>query len=410
MRWIAILTGVMTLFVAAFALLAATMLGAQQPSGFASGTAARDALKQAEADLSAAKRRVGELERRAAAATKAAVKADRESAALAARIQQTEAQITATEVRLTLIQDQQANLDLKLAERREPLMRLTAALQRLARRPLALSALRSGSLNEAVYLRAMLATTLPQVEQRTLGLRDELAQGRKLADRARQALTDLHATEKALKDQRGQLALLEAGQRESSRDASVAARRETERAFALAEEARDLDSLVGQLDRAGQLRRKLAALHGPVLRPPRPGDSEVVANADSRPDAARPTPLRDFRLPVIGRILAGFGASDGRGARMRGIAIAPRGSAVVVAPAAGRIAFAGPYRGYGRIVIVEHDGGWTSLITGLARVDATVGAQVVAGAPLGRAPAREPRISLELMEGGKPVNPLELVG
>ena len=92
-----------------------------------------------------------------------------------------------------------------------------------------------------------------------------------------------------------------------------------------------------------------------------------------------------------------------------GITLAPRPGAQVVAPAAGRVAFAGPYRGYGRIVIVEHEGRWTSLVTGLARVDVRVGDRLVAGAPLGVAGQGQPRVSLELRRDNDPVNPLQYV-
>ena len=80
---------------------------------------------------------------------------------------------------------------------------------------------------------------------------------------------------------------------------------------------------------------------------------------------------------------------------------------MVVAPAAGRVAFAGPYRGYGEIVIVEHAAGWTSLVTGLGKTQVTVGQILVAGSPLGQARVREPRIGLELRHNGQRVNPLD---
>ena len=74
------------------------------------------------------------------------------------------------------------------------------------------------------------------------------------------------------------------------------------------------------------------------------------------------------------------------------------------------MAFAGPYRGYGRIVIIEHPGGWTSLVTGLARADVMVGEELVLGAPLGIAAQVDPQVTLELRRGGEPVNPLRFVG
>ena len=69
--------------------------------------------------------------------------------------------------------------------------------------------------------------------------------------------------------------------------------------------------------------------------------------------------------------------------------------------------FAGPYRGYGKIVILEHVGGWTSLVTGLYQLDASVGEVLIAGAPIGLAGPGQPVLTLELRHDGQPVNPLE---
>ncbi len=74
------------------------------------------------------------------------------------------------------------------------------------------------------------------------------------------------------------------------------------------------------------------------------------------------------------------------------------------------MAFAGPYRGYGRIVIVEHPGGWISLVTGLARLNVQVGDRLMGGAPLGIAGPARPTVTLELRRGGEAVNPLEFLG
>ena len=78
-------------------------------------------------------------------------------------------------------------------------------------------------------------------------------------------------------------------------------------------------------------------------------------------------------------------------------------------PGAGRVAFAGPYRGYGLIVIIEHGGGWTSLVTGLSQLDCWAGEQLVTGGSLGRAGPGSPLLTLELRRQGNPVNPLDFI-
>ena len=159
------------------------------------------------------------------------------------------------------------------------------------------------------------------------------------------------------------------------------------------------------------MRAELAALPGPVLRPAQPMSAQVAAAEPSAtaPAAIIATGLPAYALPVTGRLLAGFGETPQGSPRSRGIALAVRQGAQAVAPAPGRVTFAGPYRGYGSIVIIEHDGGWTSLITGLAQLDARIGDRLVGGSPLGITGAGRPIITLELRKGGVPVNPLEYI-
>ena len=383
-------------------------LYAQAQFGYDDVAETRRALALAQQQGEAARQRGERLEAQAATATQAADKTAREAAAIAARIQQGEAAIAAGEAKLTLIARQRSALQASLAQRQQPVVRLTGALQRLSRRPMVLSLLKPGSVQDTMHLRAVLATMLPEVERRTSALKAELVRGKALEQQALAANRALHTDESELRQRRQTLAALETRQRLSSRAASGVADRESERALALAEHARDLGSLVDSLGQAGTLRDQLAVLPGPIMRPARPQESQVIAVMAPTPSAS-PSGLPGFLLPVAGRLVAGFGDAQPDGLRSRGISLAARGGAQAIAPFAGRVAFAGPYRGFANIVIIEHPGGWTSLVTGLAQLDAKVGDELVGGAPLGIAGPGRPLLNLELRRNGEPVNPLEYV-
>lgn len=366
---------------------------------------AEAALARATRESRLAEGRASRLTAAAEAATEAAQKTATEAAALAARIQQAEADIEAAAARLTIARSQRAALTARLAAKQEPTARLAAALQTAARRPLALAALQPGSLTDVVHTRAVMASAVPQITARTASLRRDLDRGRALEAAAGRALAQLQGSEADLRNRRAQLAALEQQQRLASRNARGAALREGERALALAEEARDLDGLLGKLDEVAALRSELAALPGPVLRP-----ADLSAALPDQPaPVAGPgtTPPVDFQLPVQGRTLVGFGARRDSGLASTGLVLAPAAQAQVVAPARGRVAFAGEYRGFGRIVIIEHPGGWTSLVTGMERVDVAVGDSVIGGSPVGRASGGTVPATIELRREGKPVNPLQ---
>lgn len=378
---------------------------AQAPVQFETAEQAREALDAARQQQRSARARGERLESQASKARAASEKARAEVAALAARVQQAESGIEAALARLELANRERRALDRKLALRRQPLAQLTGALQSMSRRPLALSALQPGSLRDLVYARAVLDSTIPLVRARTTALRSDLDRARMLEAEAEQALTDRRESEAVLVDRRTRLLAIAEQERLKAQQAAGGADREAQRALVLAEQAIDLDQLVGRLEAAGSLRGQLAALPGPLPRPADPTLASVTATPEPLPDATSP-PAR-YQLPVAGEITAGFGEAGTSGQRQSGIALAARPRAQIVAPGAGRVAFAGPYRGFGRIVIVEHPHGWTSLVTGLGTLAVSVGQEVGAGSPLGLAPARRGEVTLELRRSGEPVNPLD---
>jgi septal ring factor EnvC (AmiA/AmiB activator) len=86
--------------------------------------------------------------------------------------------------------------------------------------------------------------------------------------------------------------------------------------------------------------------------------------------------------PVSGETALDFGASDGYGGTTRGISITTRPKASVVSPADGWVAFAGPFRSYGRLLIINAGGGYYILLAGMDQISVDVGQFVLAGEPV----------------------------
>jgi len=371
---------------------------------------ARRQLAEARRQGQAARIRAEQLEQQAQAAGAAAGKSAAEAAAAAARIQQAEAEVSARQATIALVDRQREDLRTRIAARQQPLVRLTAALQRLSRRPLLFSLFHPGSVRDQMHLSAALSTIVPQIARRTDGLRAELAHARTLREQAEAGVAALRREQADLATRRTALAGMETSQRLAARESAGVADRESERALALAEQTRDLGSLADDLSEAGELRGQLADLPGPVMRPARPGDT--APPPPNQPAVLAARPALSFILPTQGRLVTGFGEGGSGPAqstsdRSRGVGIAAAPGAQIVSPAPGRVAYAGPYRGYGQIVIVDHGQGWTSLVTGLSLLTTRVGDQLVAGSPLGTTGQGRSVVSFELRRDGQPVNPLD---
>lgn len=396
-RWLLILSGLAALGAFFAAALPAQTRGPSLAEEQRALVSAREQSDQA-------RQRSDALRRQAESATNEADRIGSQAASLAARIQAAEADIRAARSRIAIVERLQERQRSRLAEKQGPVVRLTAALQMMTRKPTALALVEPRSLDELIYIRSIMATVIPEIEQRTASLRNEVQQGEKLRAQSARAIASLNESQQRVAQRRKQLAGLKANERVGAQQFSDDAGLEQDRALALGEEARDILDLMDQIRESGTVRESLAILDGPLLRPNQNGDGPVLS------PARKSNVANAYRLPVVGEIVTGLGEISDSGYRSRGLTISVQPNAQIVAPAAGRIAFSGRYRGYGNILIIEHDGAWTSLITNMATTSAEVGDMVVQGAPVGRSGQDDPNVTVELRRNGRPIDIAALVG
>lgn len=318
---------------------------------------------------------------------------------LAGTIQGHERRLTALEAQTARLSVERTNALLRLNAERGEVAELLAALLSLARRPPALALVQPRSALDTARTAGLLQSMLPVLEQRTAALRQRLAA---FAQLNRQYLVEqarFRAELAALKDNQLRLDALQRERRRQRLSLAGAQAASSARLDAISNEARSLQALLKVLDAQADLRQRLEALPGPRLRPRRLGR---VAAAAPAPAATRdlggsvatggetalasappPSDLARGRLPVAGRLVSRFGDAGEGGLAAKGVSIAARGGAQVVAPAGGRILFAGAFRGYGQLLIIAHGEGYHLLLAGFDHIDATAGAQVRAGEPVG---------------------------
>jgi septal ring factor EnvC (AmiA/AmiB activator) len=115
-------------------------------------------------------------------------------------------------------------------------------------------------------------------------------------------------------------------------------------------------------------------------------------------------------MPVRGRVVRLYDQeSETAGAATKGISIQARSGAQVVAPFDGKVAYAGPFRGYGLILIIDHGERYHTILAGFDRIDAVVGQWVLAGEPVARMgdpTGDNPELYFELRRTGQAINPL----
>ena len=139
---------------------------------------------------------------------------------------------------------------------------------------------------------------------------------------------------------------------------------------------------------------------------------ELAQRVQTRPRVAAPSAPTvipaAWLAPAEGRVARGFGAQTAGGPPSQGVALRTRANAQVIAPASATVAYAGPFRGYGHVLILNRDDGYAIVLAGLGTVRARVGETVIAGQPIGEmsnSDTQAPELYVEVRRNGQPVDP-----
>ncbi len=349
-------------------------------------------LARARSEARIADAEVRRLEQVAARAGDEAARLRASQAAAAEAIGAAEARISAADARVRLVAAVAAVRAERLRRAQQPAASLLAGLAMMARRPPLLAILDDGGTEEFVRVRLLLDATLPVIRRRTAALAGEVAEGERLAQAAAGARAGLVESRNELVERRRQFAGLEAAASARAAATGLGAVGAGDLAIALSERAELLSGKAERNRVARRTARELAAL-GPV---------PIPLSAAQGP-AEQPLA---YRLPAEAPVVAGLGEVDPNGIRSRGLTLATRRGADVRVPAAGVIRFAGPFQGYDGVVIIDHGGGWMSLILNVASPLET-GVRVAAGERLGRALGE---LGVELSHEGRHWSPALIAG
>ncbi|SJM34744.1 murein hydrolase activator EnvC family protein [Mesorhizobium delmotii] len=328
-----------------------------------------------------------------------------------------------------------------LAARRDVLAEVLAALQRMGLNPPPAILVKPEDALSSVRSAILLGAVVPELRQQTEILLADLKEQSRVtasieAERARltAAVGEQTAEKKRLS------MLLEAKQKlEAETQTALAA--EKQRSEALAAKAGSLKELIASLE-ADKARKAAAAAKAAEQKaaeqkaagadkapaqtaPAQKAPEQTELAALPVPEANRLTAAAPFSalqgqiaLPVTGKIKRRFGASDGNGAVMLGDMVATQSGAIVTAPADGNVLYAGPFRSYGQLLILNAGDGYHVVLAGMSRISVASGQSVLAGEPVGAmGEARvastsaskngnaTPELYVEFRKDGKPVDP-----
>ena len=339
-------------------------------------------------------------ERRKLEAEIAVIRSDRARLAAALleageNVKAAERKLTETEARLRTFTDSEEAIKRALAGRRSVITEVLASLQRMGRKPPPALFAAPDDMLGAIRTSMLLGSVLPQLRGEAESLASDLAelmQVRQSAAAERETLSDNAAN---LRAERRRLAVLVDARQAALAAAEKALDREREKTRELATQAADLKDLIARMEseigaaaRGAAAARKAAEMQAGAAEAAPPASGTNNARAPFK-DPARLAPAAAFTdtkgllpFPVNGVVQRGYGSRDAYGSTQKGLAIATRSEAIVTAPCDGWIAFAGPYRSYGQLLIVNAGQGYYIVLAGMDKINVNVGQFVVAGEPV----------------------------
>lgn len=341
-------------------------------------------------------------------------------------IQNSEEKISQMENELIKLQE-----DLKIAEENfaiedENLIRTLSALQNLALKPTEALFVQPLTPVEIIRSAMLLRETVPFLEQNATRIRGDLEKITKQKELVEKQFAKITKQKVILEKEHEQMKTLVQKKSKFRNAVEIKSVQTKKKVEVLASQAQDLRDLLTKLDdQRKAAKKKKQEAERKRLAEKRALEEQRMAETkkleqEQRADLIKLKPefinegegnfvQAKGRLsrPARGQIVAAYGQETSKGVSSKGVTIKTRNQAQVISPYDGSVIFAGPFRGYGNLIIIEHGQGYLSLLAGLENIDCELGQMLLAGEPVGQMPnSDEAKLYVELRKDNHPIDPM----
>jgi murein hydrolase activator len=337
----------------------------------------------------------------------------------AARVRDVEANIEATRARVKPLDEREHIFQTSLDERRAVIVEILAALQRIGRQPPPALMVRPEDALQAVRTAIVLGAVVPDMRAQAEALASDLAELARVRASIDAENAKLSGDLAALARDQLRLNMLVDARQQAQTTAEQSLDAQKQQATDLAHQVDNLKDLIGKLEQglgstARQARVNARSIEEDATRP------DLAALKDPgrlSPAVAFAANRGHLHLPVNGSRLREFGASDGSGGTQKGLSIATHSGAEITAPCDGWVVYAGPFRSYGQLLILNAGGGYHVLLAGMERISVDLGQFVLTGEPVAVmgggsqvstavvTGAKQPVLYVEFRKDGTPIDP-----
>src|SRR3954454_22479748 len=340
---------------------------------------------------------------------------------IAARVRGVESRIGDAEARLRPLDARELEIRNSLESRRSEIVEVLAALQRAGRRAPPALLVRPEDALQSLRTAMLLGSVVPEMRAQAERLVSELGELVGLRKTIATERDQLALDRDKLKDDQAQLASLvdERQRQQSAIEKDMEA--EGARALTLSRQADSLQSLIARMEqdlKSAAKAAQTASLQGtPAALNGKPNLKALKDPGRLSPAIAFASAKGLFALPLNGVKIREFGGSDGVGGLEKGISLATRAAAQVTTPCDGWGVYAGPFRSYGQLLILNAGGGYHVLIAGMERISVNIGQFVLTGEPVATmgttsqvasilaTNASQPVLYIEFRKDGTPIDP-----
>jgi septal ring factor EnvC (AmiA/AmiB activator) len=326
---------------------------------------------------------------------------------VAGQVRGVESRVGDAEARLRTLDAREAQVRGSLDSRRSEIVEVLAALQRAGRRTPPALLVRPEDALKSLRTAMLLGSVVPDLRARATRLASDLGELVALRKTIASERDRLAADRDKLRDDQTRLAAFvdERQRQQAATEKDMEA--EGARAIALSKQVDNLQGLIAKMEQDLKTAAKAAAtatLQGaPAPVNGKPNLAAFKDPARKSPAVAFASARGLFALPVNGTKIREFGGSDGAGGAERGISLATKAGAQVTTPCDGWVVYAGPFRSYGQLLILNAGGGYHVLIAGMERISVSIGQFVLTGEPVATMGTRSQVASILATNASRPV-------